>query len=137
MTFANDVTVSFMTTFDVYKLQQDNILLYGTKGNLAVPDPNCFGAQKGMRFYEGSEKEPRELPLTFDYSENSRCLGLADLAAAIEQKRSPRASYLQTYHVLEVMTAALKSAETGMPYEMTTTFERLAPMDPTLPHGVL
>jgi predicted dehydrogenase len=137
MTFENDVTVSFMTTFDIYKVPVDNILLYGTKGNLAVPDPNCFGAEKGMRFYDGAAKEARELPLTFDYGVNSRCLGLADLAAAIEQGRSPRASYLQTYHVLEVLTGALKSAETGMPYTMTTTFERQAPMDPTLPHGVL
>lgn len=137
MTFENDVTVSFMTTFDTYKLPVDNILLYGTKGNLAVPDPNCFGAEKGMRFFDGAAKEERELPLTFDYGVNSRCLGLADLAAAIEQNRSPRTSYLQTYHVLEVLTGALKSAETGTPYVMTTTFERQAPMDPSLPHGVL
>ena len=137
MTFENDVTVSFLATFDTYKVPVDNILLYGTKGNLAVPDPNCFGAQKGMRFYDGEKKEERELPLTFDYSENSRCLGLADLAAAIEQKRSPRASYLQTYHVLEVMTGILKSAESGNPYVITTAFKREAPMDPTLPHGVL
>ena len=135
--FEKDVTVSFMTTFDTYKVPADNILLYGTKGNLAVPDPNCFGAQKGMRFYDGELKEERVLPLTFDYAENSRCLGLADLAAAIEQKRSPRTSYLQTYHVLEAMTGALKSAETGMPYVMTTAFKREAPMDPSFPHGVL
>ena len=31
----------------------------------------------------------------------------------------------------------MKSAESGMPYEMTTHFTREAPMDPTLPHGVL
>ena len=63
--------------------------------------------------------------------------GLAELAAAIEQGRTPRTSYLQTYHVLEVMTGIMKSAETGVPYEMSTHFEREAPMDPSLPHGIL
>jgi predicted dehydrogenase len=137
LTFTSGATVSFMTTFDTYDAKQANIQLYGTKGNLYVPDPNCFGSQKGMRFLNGATNTEEELPLVFDYSENSRCLGLADLAAAIEQGRPPRTSYLQTYHVLEVMTGIMKSAETGMPYEMTTRFEREAPMDPTLPHGVL
>ena len=137
MTFASGVTVSFLTSFDTYDAKQANILLYGTKGNLYVPDPNCFGAQKGMRFYNGETKAEEEIPLCFDYSENSRCLGLADLAAAIEDKRSPRTSYLQTLHVLEVMCGIMKSAESGTPYVLTTRFSREAPMDPTLPHGVL
>ena len=121
----------------MYDAKQANIQLYGTKGNLYVPDPNCFGSQNGMRFLNGATNEVEELPLEFDYSENSRCLGLADLAAAIEQGRPPRTSYLQTYHVLEVMTGVMKSADAGLPYEMTTHFEREAPMDPDRPHGVL
>ncbi len=137
LTFSSGATVSFLTSFDLYDVKQPNIQLYGTKGNLYVPDPNCFGSQKGMRFLNGETKEEEEIALAFDYSENSRCLGLADLAAAIENGRAPRTSYRQTYHVLEVMTGVMKSAETGMPYEMTTHFTREAPMDPTLPHGVL
>ena len=137
LTFTSGATVSFMTTFDTYDAKQANIQLYGTKGNLYVPDPNCFGSQNGMRFLNGTTKEEEELSMEFDYSENSRCLGLAELAAAIEQGRTPRTSYLQTYHVLEVMTGIMKSAETGVPYEMSTHFEREAPMDPSLPHGIL
>ena len=137
ITFTSGATVSFLASFDLYDAKQANIQLYGTKGNLYVPDPNCFGSQKGMRFLNGKTKTEEELPLEFDYCENSRCLGLSDLAAAIEQNRTPRASYLQTYHVLEVMTGIMKSAETGLPYDMTTRFEREAPMDPTMPHGVL
>ena len=137
LTFTSGATVSFLTTFDTYNTKQANIQLYGTKGNLYVPDPNCFGSQNGMIFLDGASGKEETIPLAFDYSEKSRCLGLADLAAAIEQGRPPRTSYLQTYHVLEVMTGVMKSAETGMPYEMTTHFEREAPMDPSLPHGVL
>lgn len=137
MTFASGATVSFLTTFDVYDPKQPNILLYGTKGNLFVPDPNCFGSEKGMKFRDGATGKEKDLPLVFDYGVNSRCLGLADLAAAIEQGRPPRTSYRQTYHVLEVMCGIMKSCETGVPYVMTTSFEREAPMDPTLPHGTL
>ena len=137
ITFASGVTVSFLTSFDLYDAKQANIQLYGTKGNLYVPDPNCFGNEGGMRFLNGETGAQEDIPLEFDYSKNSRCLGLADLAAAIEQGRPPRTSYLQTYHVLEVMTGIMKSAETGEAYEMTTHFKREAPMDPSLPHGRL
>ena len=137
LTFESGATVSFLTSFDLYNTKQANIQLYGTKGNLYAPDPNCFGSEKGMRFLSGETGEEEEIALEFDYAVNSRCLGLADLAAAIEQGRPPRTSYLQTYHVLEVMTGVMKSAESGMPYEMTTRFEREAPMDPSLEHGVL
>ena len=137
LTFESGAVVSFLTTFDLYDVKQTNIQLYGTKGNLLVPDPNTFGAKNGMIFYNGECKTEQTLELEFDYSENSRCLGLADLAAAIAEGRSPRASYLQTYHVLEAMTGIMKSTETGIPYRMTTHFDREAPMDPTLPHGTL
>ncbi len=137
LTFASGAVISFLTSFDVYKNKCHPIQLFGTRGTLCVPDPNHFGDQKGMIFQNGETGEEEILPLEFDYSENSRCLGLADLAAAIEQGRPPRTSYLQTYHVLEAMTGIMKSAETGVPYRMTTHFEREAPMDPSLPHGVL
>ena len=137
LTFESGAVVSLLTSFDLYNTNQKNIQIYGTKGNLIAPDPNQFDGSRGMIFLDGASGEERELPLEFDYSENSRCLGLADLAAAIEQGRPPRASYKQTYHALEVMMGAMKSAESGEVYHMTTTFKREAPLDPTMPHGVL
>lgn len=137
ITFTSGATVSFLTSFDLYDVKAANILLYGTKGNLYVPDPNCFGGENGLRFVNGENGKEESLALEFDYDKNSRCLGLADLAAAIEKGRPPRASYLQTYHVLEAMTGIMKSAETGAPYIMKTRFKREAPMDPSLPHGEL
>ncbi|MEE0946229.1 MAG: Gfo/Idh/MocA family oxidoreductase [Acutalibacteraceae bacterium] len=137
LTFTNGATVSFLTSFDLYGFDHPAIQLYGTKGHLIVPDPNCFANQCGMSFIDGESGEKTDLQFEFGYNENSRCLGLADLAAAIEQGRTPRASYLQTYHVLEVMTGIMKSAETGKVYEMTTHFKREEPMDASLPAGVL
>ncbi len=135
ITLESGLRVSMLTSFDIYKSKQPMIEIYGTKGTLLVPDPNCFGGP--IEFYDGEKKEWIELPLEFDYAENSRCLGLDDLAKALEDGRPGRTTSRQTFHVLEAMCGIMKSAETGKPYVMTSRFEREAPMDPTLPHGVL
>ena len=87
----------------------------------------------------GSEngKGDEEIPLAFDYPENSRALGLAEMAAALKAGRRPRASYKQTLHVLEVLTGFERAAAQGGYLELTTTYEREAPMAQGLPHGVL
>ena len=133
LTLDSGITVSLLASFDVYSTKQTNIELYGSKGVMYVPDPNCFGGTVEVVGPDGR----KEYPLTFKYADNSRCLGLDDMAKALEAGRPARTSYKQTFHVLEAMCGILKSAETGMPYEMTSTFEREAPLDPTLPDGVL
>ena len=135
LTFDSGVHASILTSFDVYNTRQTCIELYGTKGTLYVPDPNWFGGP--VLFHNGETGETEELPLAFDYPENSRCLGLADMAAAIETGRNGRTTCKQTYHVLEVMAGILSSAQKGQPVEIESRFEREAPMDPTLPHGQL
>ena len=129
------ISVSMLTSFDMYSTRQRDIEIYGTKGTLYVPDPNCFGGV--ITFHNGETGEDIEYPLEFDYAENSRCLGLDDLAKSIETGRPGRTTSRQTFHVLEAMTGILKSAETGIPYELTSKFHREAPMDPSLEHGVL
>ena len=127
--------MSLFTSFDVYRTKQTNIEIYTTKGTLFVPDPNTFGGT--VIFRDGETKTDLEYPLIFDYKENSRCLGLDDMAKAIESGRAGRTTSKQTLHVLEAMAGTMKSAEMNAPYEMKTHFEREAPMDPTLPHGYL
>ncbi len=133
--FDSGVSLSLLTSFDVWQSRQTNIELYGTKGTLYVPDPNTFGGK--ITFYNGETKETVEYPLEFDYSENSRCLGLDDLAKALETGRRGRTTSRQTLHVLEIMDGIMMSARSGEPYTLKSHFEREAPMDPTLPHGVL
>ena len=135
LTFDSGAVVSLLTSFDVYKTKQTNIEIYGTKGTLYVPDPNKFGGP--IIFYNGETKTETEYPLEFDYAENSRCLGLADMAKAIESGRASRTTYKQTFHVLEAMSSIMKSAELGAPVELTTHFDREAPMDATRQHGIL
>ena len=142
LTFDSGAVVSLLTSFDVYNTKQTNVEIYGTKGTLYVPDPNYFGGTinsgaKTVNFFNGETKKLEELPLVFDYSNNSRCLGLADMAKAIETGREGRTTYKQTFHVLEIMASVMKSAETGAPVTLKSHFEKEAPMDPTLPTGVL
>lgn len=88
LTFDCGAVVSMLTSFDVYNTKQTNIEIYGTKGTLYVPDPNCFGGK--VTFYNGETKQSEEYPLAFDYDQNSRCLGLADMAKGIETGRASR-----------------------------------------------
>ncbi|MCQ2429695.1 MAG: Gfo/Idh/MocA family oxidoreductase [Clostridia bacterium] len=146
--FDSGITVSLLTSFDIFSTRQTNIEIYGTKGTLYVPDPNCFGgnlvlkngeagAATAIIFHNGETGKDETYPVTFDYAENSRCLGLDDIAVAIETGRPGRTTCKQTFHVLETMAGVLKSAESGLPYVMSSHFDREAPMDPCLPHGKL
>lgn len=135
MQFENGAVAQVFTTFDVYKSNSKNIEIYGTKGTLFVPDPNCFGGD--ITFYNGQTGETETFPLEFDYGENSRALGLADMAKSIETGRIPRASYRQTLHVLEVMEAFTKSSNEGKTVAIESAYDRQPPMNPACEHGVL
>ena len=84
-------------------------------------------------FYRGY----RQMPLMFDYSENSRALGLADMCTALRSGRDHRANYQQQRHVLEIMTSFSKACAAGKTLELTTRYERTAAMQPNVLHGVL
>lgn len=135
MQFESGAIGTIFTTFDVHYDTQARLEIYGSKGTLIVPDPNCFGGPiKLLRPEQGSYME---MPLTFPYAENSRALGLADAAKAIATGRTPRAGYRQTYHVLEVMESFQKSSEEGRFVEIESKFTRQAPMRDDLLKGIL
>ena len=134
MEFASGVVASIMTSFDIYGARLPIIEIYGSKGTLRVPDPNCFGGPVVLHI---PGKRDEEIPLAFDYPENSRALGLADMASALEKGRIPRASYRQTLHVLEVLTGFARAAKNGGYLDITSDYVRCAPMDATLTHGTL
>ena len=66
-----------------------------------------------------------------------RVMALRRKADALKAGRRPRASYQQTLHVLEVLTGFERAVRNGGYLELTTTYEREAPMAQGLPHGVL
>ena len=133
--FDHGVVGTITTTFDVYYPTQSRFELYGSEGTMIVPDPNTFGGP--VTVYHGRDRRLREMPLLFDYAENSRGLGLADMAMAIETGRDGRTLCDQTLHVLEIMTSFEKSSRNGSRIELETSFHRKAPMKNDLLPGIL
>ena len=96
-----------------------------------MPDPNTFGGpvlllrpedqaaapatdpalerKKVPSFYDGY----KEIPPPFDYNENSRALGLADMCKALRTGRDHRANYQQQRHVLEILGQLLQVLPAG------------------------
>lgn len=135
MQFKSGAIGTIFTTFDVYTAEVPRIEIYGSKGTLSVPDPNTFGGP--VRLYRPETGEFKEIPLIYDYKENSRALGLADMAKAIQSKRDFRASSKLTYHVLEVMSAFERSSQEGKHMLIESKVERPAPMVDELMKGIL
>ena len=126
---------TIFTTFDVYYPYQARLEIYGEDGTLFVPDPNGFGGP--IKLFKKGDKEPVDMPLQFDYCENSRALGLADMAKALETGRFCRTDYHQTAHVLEILTSFDKSSDAGKILPITTKYERRPPMKVNPVKGIL
>ncbi|PSL17476.1 Gfo/Idh/MocA family protein [Shimia abyssi] len=138
--FRNGALITLGASWDVWAHRHKNMELYGEKGSLFVPDPNFFGEAVQFAGENGSIEEvpsrdhPFGVPNDTDNAgigrANYRCAGLADMAAAIAEGRPHRCSLELATHVVEVMTAVLKSAKDRQWIEMSTTCERPAPLTP-------
>ena len=129
--FASGAVGTIVTSFDVWHAQLPLIEIYGTEGTLSVPDPNLFGGPVKVRRFNSDRFE--EIPLLYGYTDNSRGIGVADMAYAIQQGRKHRANGELGYHVLEVMEGLHMASSSGRHHDMTSACER--PM--ALPMGPL
>jgi predicted dehydrogenase len=121
--FANGAVGTIITSYDVFGgTKLPRIELYGTEGTLVVPDPNEFGGPIYIR--RRGETEWTELPLTHGFSENSRGIGVADMAYGILNDRPHRASGELANHVLEAMHGFHIASDSGTHYQMQTSCER-------------
>jgi predicted dehydrogenase len=126
MDFANGAVGTIITSFDVYSHTLPWMEIYGSAGSLRVPDPNTFGGPVYVsRFMEETWKE---MPLEKNYADNSRGLGITDMAEAVEEKRSHRASGEMAFHVLDLMHGFHDASGTGKYYEVASSCERPAPL---------
>lgn len=135
MEFDSGAIGTLFTTFDVYNKGQARFEIYGSEGTLLVPDPNTFGGH--IYLLRPEENDYKEIPLMFDYSGNSRGLGLADMAKSMEIGRECRTTYKQTLHVLEAMDAFKTSSDLRKTIDLKTTFVKEAPMKKSPIVGVL
>jgi predicted dehydrogenase len=111
MDFVEGATAQLTTSFDVQASTLPCIEVYGTEGSLRAPDPNGFGGP--VQVWTSETREWREVPVERPYAENSRGLGVLDMALAIADGRPHRASGEAALHALEVMHAAHASSDEG------------------------
>ncbi|GHU87593.1 dehydrogenase [Spirochaetia bacterium] len=137
--FENGVFGTILITSDasVY----DSFSVQGTEASMSLYNPNFYSgpmvlhragavadeAQKiGISSAGGYRPVPDNvlLPILHGYCDNSRGLGLADMAYALRNGRRPRVHFDLGLHAIEIIHGILESAKTGQVYRMTTRCER-------------
>lgn len=124
--FENGAIASIITSFDTWHHHLPNIEIYGTKGSLVVPDPNTFGGPVFVRKHDQSNWS--EIPFTHGFTDNSRGIGVADMASSILEGRKPRANGELAFHVLDIMHGFQDASDTNKHYEPISTCEQPRPL---------
>jgi predicted dehydrogenase len=124
--FAAGQAASLLLSFDSPLKRHGFVEITGAEATLALPDPNRFDGQIGLR-PTGSD-EWTYLPA--EGATDGRGLGVLDLARAVRAGRPPRASGELALHVLETMEAIAGSIETGSFEPVGTTFTAVAALAP-------
>lgn len=139
--FRSGAVISYGTSWDVCASEHNNMEIYGEKGTLYVPDPNFFGGELRLNKGEGAEvPEAWSHPFAVPNDEgeaNYRGAGLAEMALAIREERPHRCNDSLALHVVEVMTAILRSGETGLVQTILSSCERPAALSPADARGLI
>lgn len=122
---ASGVLSTLVMSFDSVATRSANIEVHGQAGSLVVPDPNMFDGDVELHELGGKW---RTLPPSAGYRDAGRGYGVADLATT-PPGVVPRADGALAYHVLEIMTALLASADSGTTVTVESRCERPAPVD--------
>jgi predicted dehydrogenase len=133
--FHSGPIATMIMSFDVHASQFHPITIFGTHGTLQVPDPNSFGGP--IKLWTSSDREWREVPLTFGYQGNSRGVGAADMILAHQTGRAHRASGELAYHVLDLMHAFHDASDQDKAILVESTCQRPAPLPLGLRDGEL
>ncbi|MGP4005988.1 Gfo/Idh/MocA family protein [Streptomyces sp. 4N124] len=117
---ASGALTTLTTSFDGVATTAAPIEVHGETGTLTVPDPNHFDGE--VRLHELGGTQWRPLPPSAGYAAGARGIGLLDFIAA-DGQRAPRANGDLALHVLETMSALLRSSAEGRRIELTTSVE--------------
>jgi len=135
MDFANGAIGTITHSFDVWGAQLPRIEVYGSEGSLSVPDPNGFGGPVRIRRAGGREWE--DVALTHGYEQNSRGIGVADMAYGLRSGRPHRPNGELAYHILDIMHAFHDASDQGKHIVLESTCARPKPLPTGLKHGTL
>ena len=133
--FQNGVLATVIASFEAYAHNHPPIEIYGDEGTLLVPDPNTFGGP--VKVFRHGENKWIEAPLSHIYTENSRSIGAADMAIALQTGRKHRCNGDLANHVLEIMLAFDKSSAAKKEIILETTCDRPEALPLGLEPGML
>lgn len=135
--FANGAVVNMSVSFDVVTSTRNasHIEICGAEGSVGAPDPNTFGGP--VTVIRAGAKNWTEMPLAFDYADNSRGIGVADMVHAIRSGRPHRCDGSVALHALEVMKAFEESNNSRAWAQIRNTCAQPAAFPAGLPPGVL
>ncbi len=149
--FANGAIGSMMMSFDIWDSQLPRLEIYGTKGTLCIPDPdpvhgtNIFGGEVYFKTRETARwtYKPRVQGLEewdvienlHGYNEDSRGLGLADLAYAVRDGRPARANGEMAFHVFDIMMGMLEAPKVGAYSVLNSTCTIPLPLPENFPQS--
>lgn len=133
--FESGVLATVISSFESYAHNHPPIEIYGDEGTMVAPDPNTFGGP--VKILRRDDRKWIEAPLSHGYTENSRSIGAADMAIAIQTGRDHRCSGDLANHVLEIMLAFDKSSKSGKFVQLKTTCKRPEPLPTGLEPGSL
>jgi predicted dehydrogenase len=122
--FASGALGQITTSFDVHFGHMQPITIFGSEGTMLVPDPNNFSGDVKVR--RRDQEEWTVVPPRKNFAENSRGVGVLDIAVALEEGRAHRANGALATHVLEVMLSFAKASEEGRHQTIETQLVRPA-----------
>lgn len=111
--------------------ERPSVVVYGTEGMVYLANPDQFGGDVSL--LRKGQNEAVVVPSNHGYSENSRGLGVAEMAWAMRKGRVPRANKEMALHALEALHGIALSSQSGETYRLVSRFEKSAP----LPQGYL
>lgn len=126
LAFEAGAIVQITTSFDVWTSELPHIEIYGTEGTLSVPDPNGFGGP--VRVRKAGSDAWEDVPHTHGHAENSRGLGLWDMAHAIREGRPHRANGELAAHIVELINAVHLSSREARHVAVDSRPERPEPL---------
>jgi predicted dehydrogenase len=132
MEFEAGAIGTIITSFDVWMHGMPFIEIYGTEGTLRCPDPNTFGGVPKLKRRDAEGWS--DMPLSHGFAENSRSLGVADMAMVVLGKQNAfRANGELACHVLDIMQAFHESSDQNahVPLERSCQQPELMPINPS------
>ena len=135
--FVSGAQIMMGMSWDVRQHEHNLMELYGSKATLHIPDPNFFGGELRVATREAQQVQAANHPFAIANDEqdngeilaNYRGAGLADMVLAISEGREHRCNDKLALHVIEIMTSALASGESGQAITLQSSCDRPAALD--------